>query len=218
MLEIPLFPLNTVLFPGMPLGLYIFEERYKRMIGDCLQREQPFGVALIQQGDEALGPLAIPHAIGCTAKIAQVQHLDDGQMNIVAVGEERFRIRTLGSSSTYLVGEVEPYPLPLGDPYALESAGRRLLPFVERYLDVLSSMSEVKANTEQLPTEPLALAYLAATLLQIPVSDKQSLLASEQATELLSQVRSHYRLELPLLKAMVTQGQPVESETPFSLN
>ena len=60
MVEIPLFPLNTVLFPNMPLSLHIFEPRYKIMVEQCLSREEPFGVALIQKGREALGPLPEP--------------------------------------------------------------------------------------------------------------------------------------------------------------
>ena len=56
MIELPLFPLNTVLFPGMPLGLHIFEDRYKLMIGQCVQERRPFGVVLIRSGQEALGP------------------------------------------------------------------------------------------------------------------------------------------------------------------
>ena len=60
MQEIPLFPLNTVLFPNAPLRLHIFEERYKRMVNDCLAEKQPFGVVLIRHGLEALGPLAEP--------------------------------------------------------------------------------------------------------------------------------------------------------------
>ena len=91
---LPLFPLNTVLFPGMPLGLYIFEERYKLMMAQCLQEEQPFGVVLIAQGKEAMGPAAEPHPVGCTAVITEVQKLNDGRMNIVAVGQERFHIDT----------------------------------------------------------------------------------------------------------------------------
>src|SRR5512147_2655499 len=93
MYELPLFPLNTVLFPGMPISLHIFEPRYKLMIEQCIQIAQPFGVVLIREGVEALGPSAEPHQIGCSAQITQVERLEDGRMNIVAVGVERFQIR-----------------------------------------------------------------------------------------------------------------------------
>jgi Lon protease-like protein len=62
MFELPLFPLNTVLFPGMPLTLHIFEDRYKRMIRTCLKTRQPFGVVLVRHGQEAFGPLVARRA------------------------------------------------------------------------------------------------------------------------------------------------------------
>jgi len=72
MFELPLFPLNTVLYPGTPLYLHIFEPRYQRMINLCLNEHRPFGVVLIRHGQEALGPLAEPYRIGCTADIIRV--------------------------------------------------------------------------------------------------------------------------------------------------
>ena len=106
MVELPLFPLHTVLFPGMPLPLHIFESRYKQMIDYCLKENSTFGVSLIHRGSEAFGPLAEPHKIGCTARIIEVQPLDDGRLNIVTVGERRFRIHSLNFDMPYLLGKV----------------------------------------------------------------------------------------------------------------
>ncbi|HQF70729.1 MAG TPA: LON peptidase substrate-binding domain-containing protein, partial [Promineifilum sp.] len=69
MYELPLFPLNLVLFPGMPLPLHIFEERYKEMVADCLRENRPFGVVLIAEGRAEGGAPARPHVVGCTAEI-----------------------------------------------------------------------------------------------------------------------------------------------------
>src|SRR3954453_11337770 len=88
--EIPLFPLNTVLFPGMPLPLHIFEPRYREMIGACVRDERPFGVVLIKEGRE-VGEAAMPFEVGTLAKIVGVERLDDGRMNVVTVGTDRFR-------------------------------------------------------------------------------------------------------------------------------
>src|SRR5688572_13111983 len=88
MFELPLFPLNTVLFPGMPLRLHIFEERYKLMIERCYSSGAPFGGTLIRKGGE-VGGGADPFLIGCTALITEIEPLNDGRMNIVAVGHER---------------------------------------------------------------------------------------------------------------------------------
>src|SRR5438045_9705996 len=97
-----LFPLNTVLFPGMPLPLHIFEERYKLMIGRCIEEERPFGVVLIQSGPEVGGP-AVPHLVGTTAHIAAVKHADDGRMNLIAIGQERFQILEVVRQAPYLI-------------------------------------------------------------------------------------------------------------------
>ena len=87
MFELRLFPLNTVLFPKMPLPLHIFEERYKLMITECMEADEPFGVVLIEEGSKAFGPLAQPHAVGCTARVVQVESLEDGRMNIITIGQ-----------------------------------------------------------------------------------------------------------------------------------
>lgn len=215
--DLPLFPLNTVLFPGAPLSLYIFEDRYKQMIARCLQTREPFGVVLIKEGGEALGPLAKPHTIGCTAQIAEVHPLDEGQMNILAVGQERFRILSLSHDQPYLMGTVELYPLNVVEPRRLSQADRRLRPWVERYVETLARVGGVPFDTGQLPANSLGLAYLAAALLQIPSAQKQALLATEQAVTLLDDLCAIYRREAVLLDAMIAQGSR-EMEGPFSLN
>ncbi|MEX2227673.1 MAG: LON peptidase substrate-binding domain-containing protein [Dehalococcoidia bacterium] len=101
-----LFPLQSVLFPGMRMPLHIFEDRYKTMIRDCIEDDAPFGVLLIRVGAE-VGGAAVPYGIGTTARINQVEYLDDGRMNIFAMGERRFRIVRLDTSRDYLSGEVE---------------------------------------------------------------------------------------------------------------
>src|SRR5210317_923979 len=91
--EIPLFPLNTVLFPGMMLPLNIFEPRYLEMINDCIEKKSPFGIVLTRSDKEA-GGAATPHMIGTAARIKKVQHKEDGRMTIVVVGTRRFQVET----------------------------------------------------------------------------------------------------------------------------
>jgi Lon protease-like protein len=205
MYELPLFPLNTVLFPGMPISLHIFEPRYKLMVEECIQTAQPFGVVLIREGVEAFGPAAEPYQIGCSAQITQVERLDDGRMNIVAVGVERFQIHSLSHAKPYLVGTVESLPLDHDDTSAVARAGEQLRPWVERYLTTLSEATDEEASFEpqQLPDDPLVLGYLAATVVQIPLDQKQTLLATNRAADLLTTIRTIYRHELPLLDAMI---------------
>ena len=217
MFELPLFPLNTVLFPGMPLQLHIFEERYKRMIQLCLDERQPFGVVLIRHGREALGPLAEPHYVGCTARILEVESLSEGRMNIVALGQQRFRVLSLDYEQPYLVGKVELYPIEALDAHSLSEKGRLLHPWVRRYMEILSEASDADLDPEHLPTDPLVLAYLAAVLLQIPPDQKQSLLASAQATDLLSNIYDIYRREVALLRQLLS-SEKQENTGKISLN
>ena len=105
MYELALFPLFTVLFPGMPLHLHIFEPRYRLMIQRCLEANQPFGVVLIRKGEEAMGPLAEPYITGCTARIARTERLRDGSMNLTVLGEERFPHSRTGFQTALPAGQ-----------------------------------------------------------------------------------------------------------------
>lgn len=89
---IALFPLHTVLFPGGPLPLRIFETRYTDMVRRCMREQQPFGVVLIQEGEEA-GPVATTATVGCSARIADFYTLQDGLLGISCVGECKFLVQ-----------------------------------------------------------------------------------------------------------------------------
>jgi Lon protease-like protein len=90
-MEIPLFPLRSVLFPGGPLPLRIFETRYVDMVRRCLRNDEMFGVVLIQDGAET-GPVAETTRLGCSARIVDFSQGDDGLLGIVARGERRFEL------------------------------------------------------------------------------------------------------------------------------
>lgn len=216
--ELPLFPLHTVLFPGTPLHLHIFEERYKRLINTCIQENQTFGVVLIRRGAEALGPLAEPHYIGCSARIIHVQRLEQGRMNVVALGQERFRILSVDrESNPYLVGTVVTYSLINETPQALIQAGRRLRPWVERFIQVLLETGGAQFDLPHLPDDPLMLAYMAAAILQIPPSQKQELLTRERAEDLVRDLLTIYRRESALLDVLLSK-RGEEEGIPFSRN
>ncbi len=97
---IPLFPLSVVLLPGMSLPLHIFEERYKLMIGECIERRVEFGVVL--------GRAERLHDVGCTAEIRQVlRRYSDGRLDILSVGVRRFRVVELREGKPYLEAAIE---------------------------------------------------------------------------------------------------------------
>jgi len=206
-MELPLFPLNVVLFPGMPLQLHIFEERYKEMVQACLRSERMFAVALIRSGEEALGPLAEPHMVGCLAQIVEVQPLEEGRMNLTVVGRERVRIHSLDrQSAPYLIGKVEPYPLKAVITDDLQRVAGQMRPRIEQYVHLLIRISDHHKEPDPLPEDPKLVAYLAAILLQIPLAEKQAFLEAETATGLYNLLEGVINRELALLRAMLSES------------
>ncbi len=203
MREIPLFPLNTVLFPGVPLPLHIFEPRYRLMLRRCLADKIPFGVVLIRHGVEALGPLAEPYSFGTSANIAHVEPLPDGRMNLIAIGEERFRIIEVNDSQPYLTAKVECMPMEQPATISVARGVHHLKPWVSQYLTILSRLDDEEMASDleafQLPEDPLAMIYMAASLLQIPLAEKQGLLEAQTSAHLLKMVYRLFRREVSVL-------------------
>lgn len=199
MASLPLFPLNTVLFPGMQVKLHIFEERYKVMINRCIESDEPFGVVLIRYGREALGPTATPYAVGCSASIGDVERLPLGRMNIVATGRRRFRIRAIDRSNPYLLGEVDYFTPAEDHPEVIRRHSRLLRPLLIKYLETLSSSSKASFDPSQLPNHPRTLAQIASILLQTDNKQKQELLAMDSLSGLLVSLVEIYQLETLLL-------------------
>ncbi len=199
---LPLFPLNTVLFPGMPLPLHIFEERYLQLVTECLENREPFGVVLIKEGAE-VGGTAVPHPVGTSAIITETSTRDDGRMDIHVIGYQRFRILTLSHDRPFLSALVELYP-PLEDETA-EAYARteQLRPHLEQYIQLLGDLSEAEVKLDPVPEKPLLVAYLTAVLLQVPQSDKQDLLATGTVPEILALETKLLLREQRLLKANI---------------
>lgn len=216
-MNLPLFPLHTVLFPGMSLPLHIFEPRYRAMIAACLADQQPFGVVLIRSGPEVGGP-AQPHAIGTTARILAHERLADGRLNVNTLGHERFQIDSLSTEGDLLVAQASTLPHPAAAPEADAPLARRLAPLLTRYLGRLQQAAKTTFKSPSLPPSPLALAYTAAILLQVSPADKQVLLECSTLGEMLQRERALYRRELSLLRAMHVRGAPPNLPADFSPN
>ena len=190
-LEIPLFPLNTVLFPGMMLPLHIFEERYKAMIDQCLAADNIFGVVLAKN-KQAVAPDVMNifaddiFTIGTTAQITAIERLYDNRLNLITVGQERFQIKNIrASSDDYLIGEVAPFPLSeIEDLETVDFMVQKLRPMVEEYIQHLATASGEDLSGAKLPSDPRSLAFLAGTAIQGPVTDKQYLLTASSLSEL----------------------------------
>jgi Lon protease-like protein len=199
-MEIPLFPLNTVLFPGATLPLHIFEDRYKEMITACIDERRPFGVLLIRKGFE-VGDLAEPFEVGTTAHIARVDELEEGKLNLLCLGGKRFRTLKVTNNDPYLTGEVEflettatddPKAKELGD-----DAGSLFAEYVRLYL----AMSNQWARSIEMPGEPDLLADFIGSRLGVNPQTKQRLL-EELST------RTRLALEVQILGEAIREMTP----------
>ncbi|MEO1162634.1 MAG: LON peptidase substrate-binding domain-containing protein [Chloroflexota bacterium] len=221
MVELPLFPLNLVLFPSMPLRLHIFEERYKEMINKCVDEQAPFGVVLLEEGKAEGGGIAKPRLVGTTAHITEVQRLPRGRMNILAIGRDRFRISNLDfQRHSYLTGDVEIVSLDEHEPAHILSNGTRLLrPLLGRYLEALSKAGQEDFDVTQLPDEPMEIAYLAGILLQTNNEAKQDILEIDDAKTLFTRLLNIYQREVSLIDILLSPPSADEDhDLPFSLN
>jgi Lon protease-like protein len=175
---ISLFPLHTVLFPGGPLPLRIFETRYTDMVRRCMREQQPFGVVLIQDGDEA-GPVATTATVGCSARIADFYTLQDGLLGISCVGGRKFRVSRVWRAADGLnMGEVNW----LEDEPALELPPQyaRLGATVRRALDELAQQYQ---HVEKKFEDAGWVGSRLTELLPIELNDKQALLELDDPVE-----------------------------------
>ena len=201
---LPLFPLNTVLFPGAALPLQIFEERYKQMLQDCMAADSRFGAVLIKEGVEVGGP-AVPHATGTVAEIVQVSDGQRGRFLVSCVGRQRFRIKSISDELPYLSGSVE---------LLAEEADQGVTPEltaavredVAAYLALVSGLGGGWVRDIPVPTEPVSLSYLAAAALQVDTARKQALLEEPTASSRLRSALSLLNRSTEDLRRRVEEG------------
>jgi Lon protease-like protein len=160
-LELPIFELPLVLLPGEKVPLHIFEDRYKRMVGTAIDQEVPFGIVL--RDDEGA------RSIGCTARIDEVERLDDGRMNIVVSGESPFKILDRFESPEYPAGEVELLPEEEVPPVDEDSANSAR----ETFAELAERATGERPDPDELDS---ASAYAIAARIELPAETKQRLL------------------------------------------
>jgi len=181
--ETPLFPLNTVLFPGGPLSLRIFEPRYLDMVSECLRSEQPFGVCLIAGGSEVGAP-ADTVAVGTLARIVDWSRLEDGLLGIGARGEGRFRVLERRTAENRLVlARVAELPAEPPSPLPPEHA-----PLAHLLEHVLEQVGRLYAGLPARYDDATWVGYRLAELLPLPLTRKQYFLELEDPLERLAQL------------------------------
>jgi uncharacterized protein len=242
---LPLFPLSTVLFPGMRLPLHIFEERYRVLAADLLASPEPrrFGVIALRHGREvgATGAAAL-HEVGCVAAVRQVVPHTDGRFDLATVGTGRFRLIGLDRSRPYLMGEIEPLPDEHGsDEQGSDEHGSDEQPGADEarldaiaavkplvvadvqagfrgYLNALADRGGGVISIADLPDEPLLLSYVVGAAMIIDLPERQSLLAAPDALSRLRLERSLLIRETAMFRATTSRPAPDYAYEQFSQN
>ena len=217
--RLPLFPLSSVLYPGLVIPLHVFEERYRRLVADLEAQPEGeprrFGAVAIRNGQEVAptgastqpagamdgfvaDPMQALFTVGCVADIASAQAQSDGRYRLIATGTTRFRLRSVDSSGPYLVGETEELPEQPGAEAGALAAGviRALRLYQKRLAGARESSIAVQ---QELIDDPQVLSYLVASVMVLDTGDKQRLLAAADTTERLSAELELLRRETALL-------------------
>lgn len=184
-LDLPLFPLNTVLYPGGQLSLRIFEPRYLDMIRECARTGSSFGVCLILEGREAGAP-ALPAAVGTLARIVDFHNREDGLLGIMAEGGERFRVqRTRVRSDGLVRGDVEPWTAEPAEEVPVELA--LLQSILERLIENLAP--HWRHAPKHLYDDASWLGFRLAELLPLQTDEQQRLLELTDPVRRLGELR-----------------------------
>jgi len=218
---LPLFPLGTVLFPGLLLPLQVFEPRYRRLVADLLElppQEQRFGVVAIRQGREVGedGASAL-HEVGCVAQVRRVDPQDDGRFHLLTTGAARFRLTDVDATGTpYLRGRVTWLPEEDGPD------APTVVPAVQQaftaYLGALGTARGVDIEVPDLPADPRLLSYLVGATVVVDLGEKQALLAADTTAERMRAELALLRREQVLLTTLTAAPAPELARSPVNPN
>lgn len=206
--QVPLFPLNVVLFPQMPLKLHIFEERYKEMINRCLVEGDPFGIVLIREG-AADQEKAQTRQVGCRARIAHVERLGDGRMNLLVMGEQRFRIVDTHEGFSYRTGLIVDVADGQADAATVVPLADEVQKLLREFVTQSLAIAGQRVESFDLPDEPEQLSFTTACLLPLDNDEKQALLEErDTAARLAAEKDVLLREVVKLRRAAAAQGPP----------
>ena len=182
---LPLFPLELVLFPGVPLPLHIFEPRYKEMIAECLELKKPFGV--VRASSEGVAD------IGCTAEILEVtKKYDDGRMDILTRGVDRFEVLEVNEDRPFLQAEIT---------LIQDEPGRPARQMVEQAVRLHAEIAKLAGSEVSGPEEGASnLSFLLAGSLPLDLDFKQKLLVTSSEAKRLEAVVGYLQAVLPGLR------------------
>jgi Lon protease-like protein len=175
--RLPIFPLpNVLLFPNMVLPLHIFEERYKRMVSDCLRGDRLLGLFLLQQGWDQEGAVPTQYDVGGMGRITRAARYPNGSMDILLSGLARVQVRRYVQQKPYLIAEVEMWPDEPDDSEGVEALTRRMVGLFERFVIAKVGEEHELLKNLKLLASPIDLLHLVVTNMPIDVHQKQEIL------------------------------------------
>lgn len=199
--RLPIFPLpNVLLFPNMVLPLHIFEERYKRMISDCLQGDRLLGLFLLQQGWEQEGKVPTPYEVGGMGRITRAVKYPNGSMDILLSGVARVHVLRYFQQKPYLVAEVELWPDEPDDSEGLEALTRRMVGLFERFVTAKAGEGHELLTGLKLLASPIDLLHVVVTNMPLDVHQKQEILNLRPVDERITMMITFLHRELSGLK------------------
>jgi Lon protease-like protein len=207
-IELPLFPLNVVLFPGTVLPLHIFESRYRQMIIDCQVEDKPFGIVLAKSESEPMQEE--PYAVGTIAEIHNLNKLEDGRYNLIALGTKRFRIVSQHREKPYLSGLVEPFEDIAEPEEELIKQMMQARNLFWNYLELLLESTDEKDVEAHLPSVPEDLSHFIAYFLEVSYEQKQHYLELTSTQQRLQEEIAILRREVPFMRQILAGKLPDE--------
>lgn len=219
--RLPLFPLGSVLYPGLVLPLHIFEDRYRQLVDDLLAGPEPrtFGVIAIRQGRETgVDGVSALYETGCTAVLRRADKHPDGRFDLVTVGTDRFRLVSLTDPAPYFRGNVELLPEGVGDAAAAAGVVASVQKQFHAYLEMLTARGRAQITISELPDEPVLLSYLVAAVVVVDLPVKQQLLEEPDALRRLAAERSLLAAEMRMMRSLALTAAPELRYTPYSQN
>jgi Lon protease-like protein len=182
--ELPLFPLPLVLFPGAPLPLHIFEERYRRMLADVRASNNLFGLSYFVPdfGTEDRPPVG---HVGCATEVVEAQPMPDGRSNILTLGVVRYRIAEyVERGEPYLVSRVEFFEDEESDPQVLQKRADEVTEMFMRIARAMRTANDERGSLPELPADdPERLSFLVAAVVEMDAESKQQLLEIRSTSE-----------------------------------
>ncbi len=188
--ELPLFPLEVVLFPGTPMPLHIFEPRYRQMMADIRVRENLFGLSYFDADASGLDMPPVGH-VGCAAEIRETQELEDGRSNILTIGVARYRLEAYAETGDpYLVGKLSFFEDEAEDEDLLERRAAQVSELFLRIARAVRALNDERAALPELPeTTPAHLSFLVSAAMEVDLQVKQELLELRYTSERLKRLR-----------------------------